>query len=326
MRGKAILLGALTLLLAGCATVGPGPGSGVNANATLQTAEAAYASGNFEDALLNYEIVLAVKPALIRNTKSSQILGNYYDTQIRVGAARAQASESKGDLVGAWVYYVQTSLVNPDRRECKDAAQAAARVKSALADLSLAQSRAALAANDCTAAALAACQSLWYGGGEPARAVLTKAFAGPKSTAHAVGHQPPPRIRHSRSRAHRQLATPEKRPHLRTLRCARVPRKSPPLLGVHGRHKSGRLPANRARPRRRRIWRCAHGTQRSRQTTRRGRHHQRPPRIQTQTLLHHRRTRPLRKHPKPSQRNAHGQRPLQERAACRQHKVSPTCL
>lgn len=160
-KSNCSLLG-LTVLLAltsiGCATSGSGkPAS------HIRNAKREYAKGNMHATLVSFERAVAISPAALEKKRFADELTMYQDAQIKYGTEMAAQAESEGRLLHAWVWNVQLSIVDPNRDECRNARDAAVRLKAAIGKDYLRQARQFLETQDTHAALLFASRSLWFG-------------------------------------------------------------------------------------------------------------------------------------------------------------------
>lgn len=148
-----VLAGVLVLTAAsGCATT-----------RQISKAEKAYEAGNHQAVLENFEEVIDTKPEVLNRGHRQDEVAHYRDSQIAYGFDQAKQAEAQGELVHAWIWYIQTSAVDGEREECKQALDEAKRVKQAIADRYMEEASNALARGARVEAATAASQSVWYG-------------------------------------------------------------------------------------------------------------------------------------------------------------------
>ena len=158
----------VAVLMPACA----GPG---NPKRYMRKGKKAYKNEDYAGALINFQTVREVAPEMFNKWHRKDELASYLDTQIKFGIKEADSRAARGDLIGAWVYYVQVSGVDDSREECQQAWVCAQETRQAIAGDFLRQAREAAARGDRHGTVMAANQSLWYGGGEEAAAMLAEA-------------------------------------------------------------------------------------------------------------------------------------------------------
>ncbi len=159
----------LITLLAGCATGPPKPAS------LIRQAKKASKMGDDATVLRRFETVIDTTPYVLNRKRYADEIELYRNSQIAYGFERARAAESAGQLIDAWVWYYQTSLVDDERAECQEAAGEAERLRLAIAADYSVQAERCLDRGDSWGAMLLSAQSIWYGGGEPAAQVFCSA-------------------------------------------------------------------------------------------------------------------------------------------------------
>lgn len=179
---KTILLLAVCAVLEGCASMFTGGARNVplTPKATLKAANKAYLGRSYDQALVYYERVLKTKPKLVKNKRRVKHLDNYYDTQVQYGIRQARNAEEAARPEDAFVFYTRVAGIYPSREVCQEAAADAARVRAKIAQQYLSEAQ-QLLAYDKPGAAKKACQSLWFGGGDPAQQVLIQATGSPEA-------------------------------------------------------------------------------------------------------------------------------------------------
>jgi len=181
LMAKMIVLVTACAVLAGCATMSTGARNvPLTPKATLKAANKAYQGRSYDQALVYYERVLKTKPKLLKNKRRVKHLDNYYDTQVQYGIRQARNAEEAARPEDALVFYTRVASIYPSREVCQEAAADAERVRAKIAQQYLAEAQQLLPYNK-PGAAKKACQSLWFVGGEPARAVLVQAVGSPEA-------------------------------------------------------------------------------------------------------------------------------------------------
>ena len=156
-------------LLAGCASGPPSP------RKLIYQAKKAYQAGDYRGTMVCMEKVLDTAPHVLQRSQFADEIQLYNDAQIKHGMAWAQTLEQSGQLIDAWIIYAQVAVVRPEREECRKAAIEALRLQKLIADRFLQEAQSALRAGDRHGALMAASQSFWYGGGDPAMEVFRSA-------------------------------------------------------------------------------------------------------------------------------------------------------
>ena len=158
-RGAVICACGLAIF-AGCVSGPPKPKS------LVRQSKKAYKNSDYSGTMRGFEKVLDTTPYVLNRSRYKDEIEMYHDAQIKYGLATAQKLETEGRLIDAWIYYVQLSVVDPDRRECQQAVNEAARLRLRIAEDFTRDAKTALANGRVHDAALAASQGLWYGGEE----------------------------------------------------------------------------------------------------------------------------------------------------------------
>lgn len=172
-----IIVFLLATVSAGCASGPPKPGR------VLRQAEKAYQTGDYQTTLTCFEKVIDTTPWILQRSRYEDSLVHYEDAQIQFGLAKAKQAELAGNLIEAWVWLVQISLVNETREECIAAEKDALRIKVAISDDFLKQAEEKSSSGKGCDAAILALQSLWYQQNDPAQSLLKKEIPSMESQA-----------------------------------------------------------------------------------------------------------------------------------------------
>lgn len=162
----AVFLGAFW----GCSSV-------PSARRYIREAEKADEVGNMELVLKNMEIMTDIFPQELAKERRAEVLAMYRRNQIAYGVQQSDRAETRGDLIEAWVWAVQTASVEPENPECKRMADRAETLYDAIGASFMEQAQDSLAANRPEKAFSYAIKASWYGAGDAAAPLLT-AIAG----------------------------------------------------------------------------------------------------------------------------------------------------
>ncbi len=162
-------VGVFLLLVPGCVSTSSGP----NPRSLVKQADKAFTNGDLEAGLRNMQLILDTTPWVLDQSRYSDAIKQYRDAQIEYGFQQARNEEASGNYVKAWVWYVQTSMVDPDREECTKAIKEAQRLRQVISTDFANRAVAAASAGDSKLAASYALRSLWYADNEDAKNILS---------------------------------------------------------------------------------------------------------------------------------------------------------
>lgn len=151
---------ALVLMTLGCASGPPKP------RRYVRDAIKADEVDNCELVLKNIETLSDIFPHELAKKRNRNLIPIYRENQIEYGFTQSNLAYERGNFVEAWVWAVQTSVVEPEKPECWTMAQRAQELRVEIATDFLAQARKALSANQREKAFSLAVRSAWYGSGE----------------------------------------------------------------------------------------------------------------------------------------------------------------
>lgn len=167
--GSAAVLLAFAVAMSACGPPSP--------RSLVGLAKRAERKGDRMEMLKNVELLQDLAPRELQSKSRGmkEFRATYVDAQIAFGLEEARKAKEAKELIDAWIWLVQISLVDPERAECKAAQEEARKTRTEIAAMLAQEAQDALGKGDPVKAIQAAVRSLWFEENDQAKGLLEQA-------------------------------------------------------------------------------------------------------------------------------------------------------